>query len=334
MGAWTEIVDFTFTANETSRAFTGLNITKDDFIKVVITHVVTTSSEIRLFPNTAAGVSGFNTNTNYHTQRLLGFSTTVSSIRENKNLLLQTNTDSTNFSISYFKISENGKTNTFTNEFTSAASTNPAIGFSYSTSSNLTFNDPITSLTFTASNTDQIRTGSRIQIYRLDAEKVADFVTTSNATQVDIPFPTGSLDPAINKDSEYLLVGEVIGVGGQSYFLDLFPNDLTTSTNYNRQLISASGTSTSAGRTTSPQIASGVSGTRSLFYTHIKLSEIGAYTHQSYQLRNIGSNDIQILNWFISSTAENITSITKFSIISSNANTIGSGTRFILYKLK
>jgi hypothetical protein len=44
MGAWTEIVDFTFTANETSKPFTGLNITKDDFIKVVVSNVNGSSS--------------------------------------------------------------------------------------------------------------------------------------------------------------------------------------------------------------------------------------------------------------------------------------------------
>jgi hypothetical protein len=328
MGAWTEIVDFTFTANETSRAFTGLNITKDDFIKIVFTNVnaSTSNSDIRCFPNTTASVSGFDTNTNYHSQDLGGAGTAVGADRANINRLTRTENTNTGSSLTYFKISENGKANFFTNRFFRNDS-NIQNRFNYTTSSNLTFNDPITSLTFTAEQTNGLGTGSRIQIYRLDAEKVADITTTANATQVDI----SSL--SIGKDDEYLLISDHISNGAEMRY-ELFPNDLTTSTNYYSQQISGNGSSTGTGRENNATINfQSVSGSRVMTYNHIKLSNIGAYTVQNYQNRLYGTSGIVLTNRFISSTAENITSITKLNI-RSGTNGIATGSRFILYKLK
>jgi hypothetical protein len=332
MGAYTEIVDFTFTANETSRAFTGLNITKDDFIKIVVTQVNGSSSDsiLSLFPNTTAGVSGFDTQTNYHRQTLNGSGSTVSSARVNNNLAGFVLGSSTAINYIFIKISENGKYNGFSLS-RSALDSNIALGFAYTTSSNLTFNDPITSLTFTAGETDGLGDGSRIQIYRLDAEKVADFTTTSNSTQVDIPFPSGTFDPAINKDSEYLLVSDVVE-NSSSGAVFMTPNDLTTLTGYYFQRIVGDGTTPIVDRQNNSRI--GFIQNRSLIYTHIKLSEIGAYTHQSYLIQNYGSSAITLQNTFVSSTAENITSITKLNVIAATTNGIGSGSRFILYKLK
>jgi hypothetical protein len=333
MGAWTEIVDFTFTANETTRAFTGLNITKDDFIKIVVTHVNGSSSgsALKLFPNTAAGVTNFDTASNYHSQRLQGDGSSVVANRANDNVLSFVNGSKTNTFISFFKISENGKTNFFTNELVTNDSGLLNI-FRYTTSSNLTFNDPITSLTFTASVTNGLGTGSRIQIYRLDAEKVRDITVTSNSTQVDIPV-TGSLDPAITKDSEYLLVSYIDNSIGDSAYR-LFVNDNTTTSDYNAQVIAGNGSTASATRTNAPQFGGAVNGTKTLIHTHIKLSEIGAYTYQSYVQRGMGTSTNILDNWFGSSTAENITSITKLNIVASTTNAIGSGSRFELYKLK
>ena len=146
MGAYTEIVDFTFTANETSRSFTGLNITKDDFIKIVITQVNGSGSTsiLKLFPNTAAGVSGFDTATNYHVQTLFAESSSPSAARANDNIISQAQGSTTGASFGYFKISENGKSNSFINR-NNRIDSSLANGFSYTTSSNLTFNDPITS---------------------------------------------------------------------------------------------------------------------------------------------------------------------------------------------
>jgi hypothetical protein len=324
MGAWTELVDFTFTANETSRAFTGLSITEDDFIKIVMTHVngSASSATIRCFPNTTAGVSGFDTDSNYHNQRLTGSASTASAQRDNVNRFARAAGSQTGSSVSYFKISENGKANIFTNRTFRNDST-LTNNFDYTTSSNLTFNDPITSLTFTADQTDGLGDGSRIQIYRLDAEKVADITTTANATQVDI----SSL--SIGKDSEYLLVSDITQ-GASSQNVRITPNDLTTATNYYTQFIFGNGSTAGAIRDNLPRFAD----VNSVLYTHIKLSEIGAYTFQSYSITEQGTTTPSVVNWFGSSTAENITSITKLNLVSSGTDGIGSDSRFQLYKLK
>jgi hypothetical protein len=334
MGAWTEIVDFTFTANETSRAFTGLNITKDDFIKIVFTHVNGSSSgsDIRLFPNTAAGVNGFNTVTNYHNQLLEGNGTSPNASRTNANNFSFIPGSSQNYVLSFLKLSENGKANFFSNEYRTINSS-LRLRFKYITSSNLTYNDPITSLTFSSDVSNGLGTGSRIQIYRLDAEKVADFTTTSNSTQVDIPV-TGSLDPAITKDSEYLLVADISNPQGSGSVAYLTPNDLTTLTGYYSQDIRATDSTALAARQNTPLFNFLDANERAISYSHIKLSEIGAYTSQNYVIRNLGTSSVRLQNFFISSTSEAITSIIKLNVFTGVSNAIGSGSRFILYKLK
>jgi len=323
MGAYTEIVDFTFTANETSRTFSGLNITKDDFIKVVATIVNPTGADAnyRLLGNSSIA-------SNYHDQTLIATGTTIVAARANDAKFMRIKAGGTGSGVAYIKLSENDRLNNFSNHNYNIGS-DVHTWFYYNTSSGATFTSGITSLTLT-SETNGIGTGSRIQIYRLDAEKVADITTTANATQVDI----SSLN--IGKDSEYLLVADIIHGGGDvTSRINLFPNDLTTESNYYMQEIFGSGTTAGADRTNNASMSfpSGTSG-RNLSYVHIKLSEIGAYTFQSYTLRGYGATGPIIENNFVSSTSEAITSITKLNLVSNNSNAIGSGSRFILYKLK
>ena len=322
MGAWTELVDFTFTADETSRAFSGLSITKDDFIKIVFTNVNGSGSDsiVALFANTET------TNTDYHSQFLIGFGSTVAAGRDNFSRFATTNASETGTQIGYLKLSENDRLNVFTN-YNAENDTDIRNGFAYTTSSGATFTSGITSLTFTSNQTDGLGDGSRIQIYRLDAEKVADITVASDTTQVDI----SSL--SIGKDDEYLLVGNVIAAAAKN--LLFMVNDNTTRTDYNVQFIRGNGSTDSAGRINNAIMTSTQNGTTSLFYSHIKLSEIGAYTSQNYELENAGGTTPVLTNWFISSTAENISSITKLNLVSEQGTaTIGSDSRFILYKLK
>jgi hypothetical protein len=321
MGAYTELVDFTFTANETSRTFSGLSIGKGDFIRFVVTAVnpAGSSTNYRLLANST-------TNTNYHTQELGGFSTTVYAARSNQNVIGANRTGETNLMSGFIKISENDKVNIFTNEFLALLSDVNNL-FKYITQSGGTSTSSITSLTLEASQTNGIGTGSRIQIYRLDAEKVADITTTENATQVDI----SSL--SIGKDSEYLLVSTIVS-NNNNFSNQLFINDNTTATNYYNQRIYGNGSSAIADRNNTADFNTvGGTGATSVGYAFIKLSEIGAYTVQSYYNR-LTSSSIWASNRFISSTAENITSITKLNIKAEGTNGIGSGSRFELYKLK
>jgi hypothetical protein len=320
MGAWTEIVDYTVPSNTTSVVLNDFGtITKNDFIKVVATFVNASSSVNEIFFTANASI-----NSNYHSQVLNADGTAANTARFNESRFAYSFNSRPSYAVAYAKLSENDRFNFFSNMTDDRSSTVIALQYRYSTSSGATFSTGITSLTFTGNQTNGIGTGSRIQIYRLDAEKVADITTTANATQVDI----SSL--SIGKDSEYLLVADV-KQGATSGAMDLYINDDTTATNYYRQLIQAFGSSTGANRTNSAEASTIVNQTIS--YTHIKLSEIGAYTFQNYSLRDYGSANIILDNRFGSSTSEAITNITKLNIKAAT-NGIGTGSRFILYKLK
>jgi hypothetical protein len=329
MGAWQEIVDYTVPSNTTSVVLDSFGtITKDDFVKVSITHVNGSSSSVILsvFPNTTAGVSGYNTQTNYTSQLLIGNDSFVNSLRINRNEVTFVGGSSTNYSLIYLKLSENNTVNFLGNNFRTIDSSLQT-RFFYTTSNNLTFNDPITSLTFTSDQTNGIGTGSRIQIYKLAAEKVADITVGSNTTQVDI----SSL--SIDKDSEYLLIQNGVPNTLDSIY-GLYVNDDITGTNYYYQFIGGSGSSASAGRTNNSfTVPVRNANEYSVCYSHIKLSNIGAATFQTYALVGVGSTVPQVTNAFASTTSESITSITKLNIRSTITNGIGAGSRFTLYKL-
>ena len=328
MGAWEEIVDYTVPSNTTSVILDNFGtITKDDFIKISFTHTNSSGSgsEISIFPNTTAGVSGHNTTTNYHRQELNGGDTGVGAARVNVNNVTFCPGNQTNYSLIYFKLSENNRANFFNNNFRTLDSS-LFTRFFYVTSSGVTFADPITSLTFTSTVTNGLGANSRIQIYKLAAEKVADITVTSNTARVDI---TG-LD--IKKGDEYLLVSDVVTVNGDN-FPNLMVNGNTTRSNYYSQLIAGNGSTSTAVRFNEAiYLAMNSAGQRALGYSHIKLSNIGAYTSQNYTIKHMGTSDLRVENFFISSTAENITSINQLNIVSL-ANRNGTGSRFELYKL-
>jgi hypothetical protein len=325
MGAWTEIVDYTVPSNTTSVVLNDFGtITKDDFIKVVTTFIANgtvSNDNIFIYANTATTAS------NYHTQSLFADDTTISPFRTNSPLIQQFVTGGADVAVNYIKLSENDRFNAFSNG-TKRLDSSTRIQFNYVTSSGATFASGITSLTFQAQTTNGIGTGSRIQIYRLDAEKVADITVTSNTTQVDI----SSL--SIGKDSEYLLVTDLLDASNNFPSYRLAVNDNTTFTNYYSQRIRANDTTLDAERRNDPRFATTPDLTRTLVYSHIKLSEIGAYTSQNYGIQSVGTSNIVLQNFFVSSIAENITSITKLNVISNRISGIGSGSRFILYKLK
>lgn len=322
MSVWEEIVDYTVPSNTTSVDFTGLNITKDDFIKVVMTAPKGSLGfqRIHLFANNDT------TESNYWNQRLLSAGSSVSASRNNLNYFLafDNNSGSVSQTFGYFKLSENGKLNTFANNNRNLGSLADLV-FWYTTSLN-TFNS-ITSLNFVASNSDQLAANSRIQIYRLTAEKVADITVSSNTTQVDI---TGL---NIDKGSEYLLVSDVSNSTSSFPGVNLFVNNNTTQSNYYNQTILGNGTSSAAVRGNHANFTDQTTLGPNVVYSHIKLSNIGAYTSQNYVIRGSGSSSLQLRNRFISSTFENITNITQLNIITGTTNAIATGSRFTLYKL-
>ena len=314
MGAWELLQDLTVQSNTTSVVLNSFGtITKDDFYKIVFTSITATSqdNQVALYANTAT------TSTNYHSERLTGGSS-VSAERRNDSFFCDTEKNGVAESgIAYLKLSQNDRLNIFVNS-NKRISADLINQFSYITSSGATFSSGITSLTFASTGPGSFATGSRFQIYKLAAQKVADITVGSNTTQVDIP------NLSIDKDSEYLLVGDLTG----AVATQLFINDNTTTTDYYSQRIEGDGSFAGAQLSNQPYyLLTGVG------YAHIKLSNIGAYTYQSYGIRSYGTNSLRIENWFGSSTAENITSITKLNIKATVTNAILANSRFQLYKL-
>ena len=324
MGAWQEIVDYTVPSNTTSVTFDNFGtITKNDFIKIAVTSVNALNETMNLF------LTANNLN-NHHIQILFAGGTSVGAFRgpdSNGGLIGQhIALGDTNQSFVYLKLSENGSLNTFSN-YNIEISSDLRKRFCYNTSIDTL--STITSLTFNSNKTNGLSSNSRIQIYKLTAKKVADVVVNANTTQVDI---TGL---NIKKGDEYLLVSDVLNstASGNNYYR-FFVNNNTTNSNYYSQELFGTGETASTNRTNEPRylVATGSSG-RSITYSHIKLSNIGAFTSQNYCLLRSGTTTPTITNFFLSSTFENITSLTQLNIQSDASNAIGATSRFQLYKL-
>jgi len=326
MAVWEEIVDYTVPSNTTSVDFTGLNITKDDFIKVVMTDYRTAGS------NSANMNIYFNNNQNlsdYASQLLWGIGATIYADRfsggqDVSSLYAQTSSGKQGRIISYLKLSENNKMNWFANG-TYTFDGDLRHQFTYGTTiSNFTSVNQITFKPISGG----LGANSRIQIYRLTAEKVADITVASNTTQVDI---TGL---NIDKGSEYLLVSDVTNTLSVSAYVNLFQNNSTNESDYYTAYIVGADTTAASVRLNNSRILLNHDTEKgSLAYSHIKLSNIGAFTTQNYSLQRSGFSTLRLENTFNSSTAENIASINSLNLSASETNGIGTGSRFQLYKL-
>ena len=318
MAAWKEIVDYTVPSNTTSVTLNNFGtITKDDFIKVTMSIVSnsTNPQKYGLYPNANT------TETNYYHQRLIAENSNVIAVRENRQYIGVLDEITSIYISTLIKVSENNKFNLFSN-FT-ATSSNVRNAFAYQTST-IDFNN-ITSLLLNTSISNGIGAGSRIQIYKLTAKKVADITVTSNTTQVDIT----ELD--IKKGDEYLLVYSLNNLGSYSRY-NLFVNNLEAENNYNVQRITGADTSffsSRHSRATFADIGNGMN----VGYVHIKLSNTGAYTFQSYNNYRSSAESIHVINWFGSSLSENIQEIESLKIIAISASAIQTNSRFELYKL-
>ena len=321
MAVWEEIVDYTVPTSTNSTTISGLNITKDDFIKVNITHFVNNNNGTSL----RWSVNGDSNESNYYRQFLQGNGSSLglvlraaaASIAGTSSLV-----SSPAYSTTYFKVSENNKVNSFSNG--TVVSSSPDVTYVYSTTT--ANHSSITSLTiYSSAGGTTLSAGTRIQIYRLTAQKVADITVASNTTQVDI---TGL---NIDKSSEYLLIGDF--TASVNTPLDLFINNDTNLSNYYSQLIEAYGSTSNAARLNRPYFSYSLANNTSLNYAHLKLSNIGSFTHQSYRINSIGTSNVGLTNYFSSTTSETINSVSEINIKAGDTNAIVSGSRFQLYKL-
>jgi hypothetical protein len=303
--------------------FSGLNFGKDDDLMLVydLLKPSTSSNEFYIYANANY------TNTNYYTQQLYAEGTSVGAGRYNIPLIDYLN-QANNNSIGFvnIKLTNNGYVVFQNNINTRFYNSNTAnIHKRYITS---TFTaTSLTSLRFSSQVTNQISVGSRFQLYRLKAKKVADIIVSTATTQVDI---TGL---SIDKDSEYMLVSDIVQTINSYSNFSIFANGNNTGTNYYTQMLWAYGTVVSGQRLNASFIYDINNSGSCLAMTNLKLTNNGYLTSQSNIASTIGGANILIQKNYATSTFT-LTSITSLRIASSLANGIGIGSRFTLYKMR
>jgi hypothetical protein len=166
-------------------------------------------------------------------------------------------------------------------------------------------------------------------------ELLYDSFTANNGNPITLP--TNQIDITglnISKNDELRLVYTFVTTGTSSTFTRLFPNDLTTRTNYHRQLLFSNDTTVSAGsgRDNDNFLTTDIASGRPITgFTDIKVSDNDRFVFNSITTRRGVDDDRFNINLFTVGT-QTVTSITKLSItISSNGLTTGS--RIRLYKV-
>ena len=324
--AYELVADVTVGTTTNQVDFSGLNFGKDDDLMLVSDFqngsTVSTPSYF-LFANANY------TQTNYYNQYIYANGTSVTSARQNSAYYAYVGLPTTtkpSLVISKIKLTNNGY----------IVSQDSSI--QYYASSSVALIDLVRTSTFTATSitsfristdiTNGIGIGSRFQLYRLKAKKVADIIVSTATTQVDIP------DLVIDKDSEYMLVSE-LSANSVATTLYLYANGNTTDTNYYVQRILAGSTTVQAVRYNATIFMNSQGGTEKDFaITNIKLTNNGYFVYQSnHNFRNSNPTNLELRKWYTTSTFT-MTSITSLRITSSATNGIGIGSRFTLYKMR
>lgn len=301
-------------------------ITKDDDYILVstITQNYSQSTTYNLFAN------GNTTPTNYYTQNLNADSTTVSGFRSNSSIFCVTGGTSNypTYTVSKIKLTNSGYvvSQNDSNMNYAYSSSVMKIDKNYITSTFTT--SSITSLTISTTFSNAIGIGSRFQLYKCVATKVADTTVTGSAvTSVDF---TGL---SIDKGSEYMLVSDANNAAASGTSYNILANNNTTLTNYYHQNIRASGTYIEVIRLNSSGIYGALTNLKTSGLTNIKLTNNGYFVYQSNSVRFYGGSTVELHNIEGTSTFTS-TSITQLTVSAETALGIGIGSRFQLYKLK
>jgi len=318
--AYELIGDVTVGSNTTQVDFTGLNIGKDDELLLVSEYLNgSVGASIALYVNDNI------TATNYCIQRIEASSTSVSGVRANASIITNTNAlNSRHTAFSKIKLANIGYVVWQSGITMSSGSSNVALydvgGTSQFTASS------ITKVSLVNQTTNNILSGSRFQLYKLVAEKVADIIVPSNTTSVDI---TG-LD--IGKGNEYYLVSTTPTSAVNPNFM-LFVNDNNTATNYYTQRIMADSTTITGTRVNNARFSFSQSPETAFAMTNIKLTNSGYYVFKSNSMSNIGKS-VLFMQKIVGTSTSTHSSITKFTIMTDLSNGIGANSRFTLYKMK
>lgn len=318
---WEQIGDYTVTGSAiTSYTFSGLDLGKDDEIMLVSDYTCMGASYVNLYVNEN------NTDANYWRQGLYVYGTTVGADRQNNPRILNTTTGEKNSIITNIKLTNSGYVVAQTKESAVYGGSSLSL-MAYFMSSTFTATS-ITSLTVSAVALNNIGVGSRFQLYKLKATQVADIIIDTATTSVDITGLT------IDKGSEYLLVANYVSSVSATHNISV--NNNNTLTNYYYQQLHAKGSSAPDGwRANAPNIFT-IGGSGNLQYgiafMKIKLTNSGYFEYQANGIKYFGSSTTLTKNYGTSTFT--MSSITQLTLTASQANGIGIGSRFQLYKLK
>lgn len=170
MAVYTKIADYTVPDATTDVVLTNFGtITKDDVIKLVVTAVSSVNNTFKIFPNSQL------VDSQYKVQSLVLNTASITGSRTTTNRLGYFTAGKTNHIESLIKLSEDNRFNILSQSYTSLDASFK-IDYDYCVSSGVTFPNGITSFLFNGTQTNAVGAGTRFELYRLDAEKVADIV--------------------------------------------------------------------------------------------------------------------------------------------------------------
>jgi hypothetical protein len=320
MGAYTEIVDFIVPSNITTLDFTNLNITKDDvfYYKITLTNNSGTTNKYSLFPNDNITQSNY-ANTFIGNNGNSFFPTVLSQ----EMCIIESNNNTTTMGEGYLRILDNDLYTVISQYSQTAFSTTNITH--RSNASKVTFPSGINKLTLSSNNTNGISQNTRIQIFKLTAEKLFDF--TVNTTTFEVIFSNLN----IQKNEKYILVSDIYPkVAGARIHLE--PNNIT-STDYRM----AGWVNQSQNTVSRPQILAFESDTSNICYSFFEISESNQYVLKTEAIGNIISNPTTTSHFqhqnFKVSHFSILNSITSLRIYADFTTRDINGSRFQLYKL-
>ena len=167
---------------------------------------------------------------------------------------------------------------------------------------------------------------TRRSVVKNEYQLLADITVSGSAvTQVDI----SGLN--IGKGEEIVLIADINSVSADNEIY-ITVNGNTTITNYWHQRLYADGTSVGGTRANMPLLIGLLNNTSGIINANLKLTNNGYFTWQSHTIRNYKATTMFLQEYYGTSTFT-LVSISSLRINSSNANGLGVGSRFQLYKV-
>lgn len=320
-------------------SFTGLNIKKEDEYLLVSNPVYSGSGQSVLYLT----ANNNDTLTNYYRQVLEVGGNSITGNRQNNPYFQQIpatpGSNKQSLAVVPLKLTNTGNFIYQSQNFYNY--TDPAATYIQKVYGSSTYQTTsITSLKIMVQDsTNSIGAGSRFELYKLYEEPVvepdpdtyellAEHTVYSPTTQIDIPVN-------ITKDDEVRLVYTFVGDDPTAFnTIGLYPNDLTTNSNYWRQSLEGNGTFIGGLRSNINLLSFARSGNIVSGFADIKISNNNRFVMQSQQVYTVGSqaSAVQNLNYNTVGT-QTVSSITKLSIITDRTNGIQPGSKIQLFKV-